>query len=502
MKSHLMHPRKDFDIEAPLPPNVQELIKDLELDTLFKAMAEGDDFVYEVSKRALLQSSPDRETIVFRQAVLSDFMENPLILKSIYGITIESQEAKRNNWFGFFHGSPASILHGALDVLNEYLPLVTKLRDLPDSIGCTLRSEGLKRFFAMLKEELNEEYVHELWDHILYCRFADGVEINARLGDGNEGTDHYLSRDYSIRGGFFRKILKKKGKSYSFSIHPHDDAGVKALDALRTRGILKAANALAQAADHIESFLKLLQAETAFYIGCLNLHDTLKRIGLPFCFPLALQAGEHHTKFTGLYEICLALHTKGSVVGNDLSAEKNSLTIITGANQGGKSTFLRSIGLAQLMMHCGMFVPATSFEADICSGVFTHYRRKEDREMKSGKFDEELGRMSIIADQIAPHSLILFNESFAATNEHEGSEIARQIIKALMERGIKVFFVTHLYAFAESFIAESRDDVVFLRAERKEDGKRTFRILPGRPSPRSYGEEVYYKVFKDEAPLN
>ena len=71
--------------------------------------------------------------------------------------------------------------------------------------------------------------------------------------------------------------------------------------------------------------------------------------------------------------------------------------------------------------------------------------------MISGRLDEELSRMSAIADQISPHCLILFNESFAATNEREGSEIGRQVVRALLEAGIRVFFVTHQFDFADSF---------------------------------------------------
>jgi DNA mismatch repair ATPase MutS len=78
----------------------------------------------------------------------------------------------------------------------------------------------------------------------------------------------------------------------------------------------------------------------------------------------------------------------------------------------------------------------------------THYKREEDTAMKSGKIDEELSRMNDIVESITPNALILFNESFAATNEREGSEIARQIVSALIEKHLKVFFVTHLFEFA------------------------------------------------------
>ena len=84
------------------------------------------------------------------------------------------------------------------------------------------------------------------------------------------------------------------------------------------------------------------------------------------------------------------------------NADGKSLVMITGANQGGKSTFLRSIGLAQLMTQSGMFVGAESLQMNMCDAVFTHYKREEDRAMESGKLDEELARMSEIADHITP----------------------------------------------------------------------------------------------------
>jgi DNA mismatch repair ATPase MutS len=101
---------------------------------------------------------------------------------------------------------------------------------------------------------------------------------------------------------------------------------------------------------------------------------------------------------------------------------------------------------------------------------FTHYKREEDVTMKSGKLDEELNRMSDIVDQITPNSMLLFSESFAATNEREGSEIARQIVCAFLEKRIKVFFVTHLYEFAHGFCDKKMQNAVFLRAERQPDG--------------------------------
>jgi len=94
--------------------------------------------------------------------------------------------------------------------------------------------------------------------------------------------------------------------------------------------------------------------------------------------------------FEGIYDVCLALRSEARVIGNDANADDKSLVMITGANSGGKSTLLRSIGLAQLMTQCGMFVGAEAFRANVGKGLFTHFIREEDDSMTSGKLDEEL----------------------------------------------------------------------------------------------------------------
>jgi DNA mismatch repair ATPase MutS len=115
--------------------------------------------------------------------------------------------------------------------------------------------------------------------------------------------------------------------------------------------------------------------------------------------------------------------------------------------------------------------------------------------MESGKLDEELNRMSRIADKIGRNAMVLCNESFAATNEREGSELAGEITRALVESGIKVLFVTHLYAFARAFYDKRMANAIFLRAERRPDGARTFRVVESEPLQTSYGKDLYEQIF-------
>ncbi|MGB9858282.1 MAG: hypothetical protein ACPLKX_09215 [Dictyoglomaceae bacterium] len=128
-------------------------------------------------------------------------------------------------------------------------------------------------------------------------------------------------------------------------------------------------------------------------------------------------------------------------------------------------------------------------ESNFCK-IFTHFYRKEDPGSESEKLDEELKRLSIIVNNIQPNSLLL-NETFSSTNEQEDSEIAIEVINALIENNIEVFYVTHLY------YNNNLENVIFLRAERKEDGKRTFKILEGQPLLTGYAKDLYRSIFED-----
>jgi DNA mismatch repair ATPase MutS len=108
--------------------------------------------------------------------------------------------------------------------------------------------------------------------------------------------------------------------------------------------------------------------------------------------------------------------------------------------------------------------------------------------------------MRAIAAAITPGSILLCNESFASTNEREGSEIARQVLRALLEAGVKVLFVTHLFDLARGFHCQGLEGALFLRAERHPDGTRTFRLVEGEPLPTSHGQDLYRRLF-DPPPL-
>jgi DNA mismatch repair ATPase MutS len=386
-----------------------------------------------------------------------------------------------------------------VQVLKLHVDVLKRLRQIADEHAAGFRSEGFTRFFAMLGDELADDYLQAVEHHLRTLEFKRGVFESAGLAKGLKGR-RYMIRTPREQRWTERLPFGDRSDSYSFTIPPRDENGFKSLEEIRGKGINLVANSVAQSADHVKSFFAMLRLELAFYLGCLNLHDRLAAKREPVCFPQPVAAGRLTLTAEGIYDVCLALHLESPVVGNEVNADGKSLVMITGANQGGKSTLLRSLGLAQLMMQAGMFAGARSFRAGVCDGLFTHYKREEDVTMESGKLDEELGRMSEIAGQIARHSILLCNESFASTNEREGSEIARQVVRAMLRKQIKVFFVTHMYDLAHGFYTQRLGDALFLRAGRQPDGRRTFKLAEGEPLPTSYGKDSYQRIFGTAEP--
>lgn len=497
MKAHLLFHDRDFGFAAPLPPGHEDLVKDLELATLLQAMAAGDKFLYEVSEKVLLAPVTDPEAIRYRQRILADCLAQPAVIREIYALATAALTDRGRYWglYGAHYQAPSSNLSGALSHLESYTARLRQLRKIADDHAGEFRSAGLTALFATLADQLDDDYFAEVARHLKRLRFRDGTAISAELAADNSGVNFVLRAPGGAARYPWRDWLRAGSRSsYGFSLAPRDDAGGRILDDLTSRGVNLVANAAAQSADHIGSYFAMLRAEVGFYVGCLNLHDRLAAKGVPLAVPEPASRTAQAFSCTDLRDAALELHSPGPVVGNDVPADGKTLVIITGANSGGKSTFLRSVGQAQLMMQCGLFTTAASYTAAVATGVFTHFIRAEDSSMTSGRLDDELRRMSVIAGRLGPHALILFNESFAGTNEREGSEIGYQVVRALLDALVTVLFVSHRYDFAERFRREHAAGTLFLRAERRGDGRRNYKLAVKDPLPTSFGEDLYYRL--------
>lgn len=490
MKVHLMSPDLDFDPHAPTPKHASDLEQDLQLNYLWDAMADGDKFLRAVAVAATLQPLRDADTIRYRQEAFADSRRDRDTVQRLYDLAIEAREVNRGIFSMPIKGHPGANLYHSVQSLTRLLIVIEKLREESASARTRFGSPAFLGFFDTVARELDDAYMSELRERLDELSFPGGVLMSARVDIAGQVTGQVLRRSLSRNRRFLSRIALKR-PIHAFSLPERDEAGHNRLEDLRDRSLNDVANAAAQAVDHVLAFFDALRTELAFYVAALNLHDALKRLNAPTTTPiLAENLGTH-----GLYDPCLALRIGSAPVGNDVTLSEEQLLLVTGANHGGKSTFLRALGTAQLMLQSGLFVAADSFAADTAGMVFTHWAREEDVELEHGKLDDELERMSDIVDDIRPGDLLLCNESFSSTNEAEGSELALDVTRSLVGSGVRVRFVTHLYDFAHRIHRSGEPAAVFLRAPRNETGGRSYRLETGDPLPTSFGVDLFDRRF-------
>jgi len=499
MKVHLLYPDRDPATGDQLPSQSADLTRDLGLDSLLDRMAGDDPLLRDIATQTLLRPLQNPADIGYRQAVLNDCLTYPELTQALYDLAGDAVGSPRRIRGWLIGQYPSGVLHRSVDVLELLLVDLRRLRALVDEHAGRCQSARFNTLFATIHRELPDDYFRVIEDHLRRLRFPNGVFLTAQLGPGGQGTGYVLRKPASLKRSWRQLLLGTEPISYTYRIPERDESGALALAVLENQGINLVADALAQSVDHILSFFTLLRFEIGFYLGGLQLNQVLSERHLGLCWPEPEAEDEAALTARGLYDITLGLSIGDQIVGNDLDADGASLVMITGTNQGGKSTLLRSLGVAQLMMQAGLFAPATAYRASIAAALYSHYRREEDPGMESGKLDEELARMSRIVDRLTPHSLILCNESFAPTNEREGSHIARQLVDGLRAAQIRVLYVTHLYDLAAGLAATGADQAVFLRPERLSNAERTYRVIPGDPQPTSFGPDLYQRIFGDQS---
>lgn len=492
--SHLLYPENDIDLEANNPWNSSDLRADLQLDILLDKMARGDEEISKVSCLVILSPLQTDRNIKFRQDVVRDSINNREAVRKMRSVLLSTVKKAKEQLFWFSRRNPVFNLRQSLTLLGIYISALKDLRELSMNEKGNFSSEGFLKLFSVFIEVFDEEYTEVVKDTLARLQFSRGVKIGGRVGKRGDLSDLMLLQPEGKRsiGGVIAQVKRRK---YTYVLPERDEEGPKELANLTSRAIMSVTSVLGNASENVLNLIRTLSSELAFLEGCINLYEELESIEAHTCFPSAVAEKGSELQFEGLCDIALSLKLGKRAVPNDLPIDNCSLTIITGANRGGKSTFLRSVGQGVLMMQAGMFVGAKEFSSSLYSGVYTHFKREEDRTMKQGKFDEELERMDQIVQHLSPRSLILFNESFAATNAVEGSEIASGIVRALIDSGITVMIVTHLYELAERFISCKSSRTRFLVAERTVDGKRTFLIKPGKPEKTSYGVDLFTTVF-------
>lgn len=516
--SYLLYPDRELPAGAGYPEK-DEMIKDLNLKVIFQAAsrpvwkegdslknAEKEDFyIYESMKRIMLIPVTDRAALSYRQSVVCAALKHRELMRSLYQTAEKSakfleQSGIRGKENRARTGAGSGELLGSFEMLCGFVGLLEEIKEL-------LEAEELEEGSGLyeLKMRLRRAYppdfekaLHEVLADMEF--FTQGGKSSFAVGIGTGMKfERIMLRDIRSAASAPRGSVQKEGIFRRIF-----QTGTVAMT---EEAVLREAKQLEEGAfrfvlswfmpffAELSDFFGAFRVHTAFLLGCVQLAGRMESVGVTYAFPTVAKEGKECFCFAGLYELSMAILMRMQPVTNALDANGCRMLVITGANQGGKSTCLRSLGIAQIMLQCGMFVPAAQYEGALYRNIFTHFTRREDQSMNSGRLDEELRRMDAIVRQVTKDSLILLNESFATTTEKEGSVIAMELVSALYENGIAVGMVTHLLAFARELYQKREEPMVFLSAQRKEDGTRTYRMVRQAPENTSFGLDLYEELI-------
>ena len=245
--------------------------------------------------------------------------------------------------------------------------------------------------------------------------------------------------------------------------------------------------------------------EFIFYVRWAEYIEKMSDKGAVFCKPEALdELKETENKplmdAKGVYNIkLLSEHSSAfeDIVRNDLDfTREHTLYILTGANMGGKTTITQSIGQLYFMAQAGIYVAASRFKYVPVDDIFTHFPADEDKTMDLGRLGEECKRFKELYENATEKSLMLLNETFSTTSFEEGYYIAKDCSKAILKKGIRTIYNTHMHKLALD-ISEINDEEVPAKAAslvvKAKEGKRLYEVEVAPPVGLSYAKDIAEK---------
>ncbi|QVK18169.1 hypothetical protein KHQ81_00170 [Mycoplasmatota bacterium] len=261
------------------------------------------------------------------------------------------------------------------------------------------------------------------------------------------------------------------------------------------RIVMKQCDVIESISATILQFFKEIKQDIRYFISAIKIIQFMEINKLNYCFPNFVNSHKPTINALGLYDIGLATYIncnqiKNTVIENDFNYNSSNIFFVSGINQGGKTTFLRSIGVSQLFAQAGLVVPANEYSCTVFNTIISYFNKSEDTTLEKGKFKEELIRLKDNLKLLDKSNLILFNEPFSSTTTMIRVDLSLDIIKALSHTNSIIIFVTHLYELTRR-VNELNDfmkdnaKITNLVSLIKEDNRnivRHFKIVPGEPT--------------------
>ena len=197
--------------------------------------------------------------------------------------------------------------------------------------------------------------------------------------------------------------------------------------------------------DYLDATVGRFDREVQFYLAYLELTGRFKAVGLPFCYP-HVSARAKDIAAEESFDLALAnklVPEGGTVVCNDFYLEgPERIFVVTGPNNGGKTTFARMFGQLHFLASLGLPVPGKSARLFLPDRIYTHFEREENIETLRGKFEDELVRVHEILERATSQSVLVMNESFNSTTLNDALFVGTEVMRRVLELGLLGVYVT------------------------------------------------------------